>query len=416
MKKIAVLLTILLLTSATLVAGLYIGGYLTPGSDTAPIVTPIPEETPVPSEEPASPEGSVPADGQGTASGQVSEEPEQIGMPREYSCAYEQLTGKEQEVYLQICSALKDFREVKVSTTDRDLLEKVYSYCMADHPEIFYVGGFTFTDRQVGGVSTEFTFRGNYLFTKEETQALREEIELASDRILSGIPDPSSDYAAAKYLYETIVRMTEYDPDAQYNQNIVSVFTSGRSVCNGYSKALQYLLQRAGIEAMTVSGQSRGSSHAWVVARLDGDFYHIDVTWGDASFSGEDAGTAAPGDWINYDYLCVTTGDISATHTASDEVPVPECSADADNYYVREGRYVTVFNEELLRDIFRTPQQVTQDGGSVYSLRASHEVYEDLTRELVENSGIYRFIDTPGQVHYTSDPDMRTMTFFVSGG
>ncbi len=337
----------------------------------------------------------------------------ELSMPDEYSCAYGRLSPEEKEVYLQILGALKDFREVKVSTTKRDLLEKVYSYCLADHPEIFFVGGFTFTDHQVGGISTELTFRGNYLFTKEEVKSLEERINLAAGRILSGIPEPSSDYAAAKYLYEAVIQMTEYDPDAEYNQSIVSVFTSGRSVCNGYSKALQFLLQRAGIEAMTVSGQSRQSSHAWVVAKLDGDFYHIDVTWGDASFSGDDAGAAAPGDWINYDYLCVTTEDIMTTHTASDEVPVPQCSADADNYYVREGRYVTVFNEELLRDIFRTPQQVTKDGGLVYSLRASREAYDELTQELVENSGIYRFIEGTGQVHYTADPDMRTMTFFV---
>ena len=80
-----------------------------------------------------------------------------------------------------------------------------------------------------------------------ETAAKRlEEIDAAASRILSGISPDAGDYEKVKYVYDTLIRETDYELGAPDNQNIYSVFVNHVSVCQGYAKATQYLLNRLG--------------------------------------------------------------------------------------------------------------------------------------------------------------------------
>ena len=49
------------------------------------------------------------------------------------------------------------------------------------------------------------------------------------------------------HLFDTLVRTVNYDLNAENNQNIISVFLEGRTVCQGYACATKYLQDLLGI-------------------------------------------------------------------------------------------------------------------------------------------------------------------------
>ena len=81
----------------------------------------------------------------------------------------------------------------------------------------------------------------------------------------------------------------DYDESAPDNQNIYSIFVNRQSVCAGYSKATQYLLEQLGVFCTYVTGKTtEGGNHAWNLVKCNGDYYYVDTTWGDPVFQQEE--------------------------------------------------------------------------------------------------------------------------------
>lgn len=337
-----------------------------------------------------------------------------------YACS--RLETEDRFLYRELYETVTGFaQETSLSVQDADRIERVFACVLADHPEIFYVDGYTLTTRTLGGDVQDVAFRAEYTFTQQQARERLLRVEEAADAVLSAVSEDMDDYEKLKLLYEAVVSGTEYDLQAPENQTICSVFLYGRSVCQGYAKAFQYLCLRAGIPAVLVTGTAGdGSPHAWTAVCCSGKWYYVDPAWGDVSYQMENpeedgmgkGGTedSGPAEQVDYNYFLVTTAQISLTHTADDTFPLPECVSMRDNYYVREGLYFTQADMEQAAEAFEAAQR--EERGSVTLKCADEAVYEALYEKLLTQQEVFRFL-SDDTVSYAASQDQLTLTFFL---
>lgn len=328
--------------------------------------------------------------------------------------AYHHLDKERQKLYLEMLDALAEMRSgAPLSTLDKSELDVVFACVMNDHPELFYVDGYQYTEYTLGSVVTGITFSGTYSMTSAEVEQARLGIDQRLAECFGQVPLNEDEYSTVKYLYEWLIDHTEYDRSAENNQNICSVFLQGRSVCQGYAKAMQYMLQAADIQCLLVTGFTNGERHGWNLVRVNGEYYYLDPTWGDASYASGSADGVVDSyvPAINYDYFLVTTDEITRTHSIERVVELPECTAVDDNYFVREGLYFDSYDEARLAAVFGS--EATRAAGYVTLKCSNRETYELMVQTLIASQKIFDYVDKLGEsIAYTSNDEQRTISFW----
>ena len=158
---------------------------------------------------------------------------------------------------------------------------------LCDHPEAFWV---------LGSYDIRNNFHdGNYLvlysrYSYEEITAAFDEINRTTEDILAQIPDDADELHREMVIHDALVDSVSYDLEAAESDDSTSdAFTmygamvKKQAVCSGYAYAAKMLLNRVGIASRVVVGMSKNSGHMWNEVRIDGKWYHLDVTWDDSS-------------------------------------------------------------------------------------------------------------------------------------
>ena len=154
-----------------------------------------------------------------------------------------------------------------------------------------------------------------------------------------------------------------------------------------------------------VAGTADGQSHAWNLVKLDGEYYYIDTTWGNATYSGDGMGLDS---FINYNYFAVTTGELQKTHQPNDDIIVPVCQAVKDNYYVHENLYFDTWDADSIGNVYRAAYE---RGDGFCSVRfADRELYEQAFTYFITDQKIVHYCKGLTSLYYLEDSDQNVMT------
>lgn len=135
---------------------------------------------------------------------------------------------------------------------------------------------FSYTYSQETGFVAEFV----PAIQPEQSDAITT-YEEAEARILHACVKPGmSQWQIALALHDYLILQSAYDDSLQKHLPY-HLLTENTAVCSGYALAYQYLLLEAGIDCLYVV--SDAMDHGWNLVKIDGKWYHVDVTWDDPS-------------------------------------------------------------------------------------------------------------------------------------
>ena len=283
---------------------------------------------------------------------------------------------------------------------------------LMDQPELFWFRGYHIAATTGLRTTAEVTFTWLY----DDGPARYQQLCAKADEILSAAPW-GSDYAVALYLYEWLEQNVTYAENEGYDQTAYAAVCEGSAVCGGIADAFAFLLQRAGCAACSVTGEAvqdgERSTHAWNYAVLDGAVYGFDPTWDNT-----DLYDAAGMEYLAHDWFAVTSAEMNTAHTPAEASDDITATANADNYYIREGALIT---DDSLDAVYNALQPQFAAGRNALTFRcASREVFETACFrlfDLAEVSTVLRRMGAIGYgnytLTYTQQPDLFSVTIYL---
>lgn len=262
----------------------------------------------------------------------------------------------EEDVSDSIHSALSKMeKSVWLPDTPKDfdseaVFEIIRKVVLSD-PKILYYEGCTYRSDGL------LTFK--YSKSQEIMRAAARELDEKAQSVVEKIITPDmSDFERETAIHDYLVQNCRYDeenlnkgtipPDSH---NAYGALVTGTAVCEGYAKAAKLLLDMAGVENQVMIGTSKGESHAWNLVRIQGSYYHLDVTWDDPIM-------ANGGETLQYTYFNLNDREMSKDHQW-DKSAYPAATDTQYNWFAYHGLVVNS-PEELVKSLV----QAVRDGNS----------------------------------------------------
>ncbi len=347
------------------------------------------------------PQTSVPGNASfPAADASVSEDAKKKILQQVNTLAYRLLDEDGQELYLVLKEAIEAHKEeVPLPVVDEEKLQDAYQAVMCDYGGFFWVSGYQYTQKSLGGEPVELLFRPTYRFTEAERRSYQKQVDEETEKYLAMVPASASDYEKSKFVYELLAEQVVYREDAWENQTILSVLLKGESVCNGIASTAQYLLTCLETPSMLVYGVSQGEAHSWNLLELSGEFYHMDATWGNTA--SRDLG------FCFYAYLNLSDMELLKTHQVDMRLALPPCTAMDMDYFYQEGLFLRSPDEASIAALVERAQS---KGDSCLQLRCdSEEVYQQVFDRYITQGHIGEYLSEVASVSYLELPELLTL-------
>ncbi len=341
----------------------------------------------------------------------------------EFTTYYEQLTDYQKQIYnafLEPISKGEDkiyFTNVNISSFNNNCFAATVAL-QYDHPEYFwFTGGYSYESSR-----GYFEENGDIVLTPDyyeyvsaffNCETKMAELEKAVKQVADLARSHSSeDYERIVFVHDYLIQNAYYDHDAledfykttrspscEYIFSAYGCLINGKTVCSGYAKAFQLVMNELGYDCIYVVGEA-GEAHGWNCIFLYGEGYYVDITWDDF-----DLDNNAP----FYNYCFITSEALARTHTLDTVYETPVCTATEYRYFIYRQYYSEKYSFDAASEILQ--KQVGNTAihiqfGSLEELGKAHE-------ELMDDQKFFKIAGTDIYDTYYYDENHYTLSFYI---
>lgn len=304
--------------------------------------------------------------------------------------------------------------DIKAYSVPKDSIGALLTATLARYPELFFV------ERQfsyyTSGSNISY-FVPTYTYSASQTKTMLTSFYAEADKYLAKAQGKLSkcgdDFSRAVVLHDELVL------DAAYNINNSSPYNfmiDKSGVCETYARVYAYLLAQCGIKSEIVDSDSM--VHEWLMVKLDGSYYHVDITWDDPTPN--KPGKAVHSYFLLSENAIKTSSDITkhtgfttvnkATSTKYDSYAMhgfesKMCKLDPDDKYV-----YAIGSSGIVKYNYsnNTSTNLLTISDKWYVSGSSGSYYTGIYSGLDNNNGLL-YYNTPSKI-YSFDPDTKKST------
>lgn len=334
----------------------------------------------------------------------------QDGVSRYY---YHTLSEDAQIAYTLILNAVEAHpEEIEIPPLDDEAFSAMFQALSYDNPSLLCMEN----ESHIVMRGAKAYFVPQYVTDAETCRRQTDDLLEKAREIVAQADSLPDAYDQELYFHDYICQNTTYLTQEDDGYTTYNALVEGRAVCEGYSRALQLLLDMVGIPNYLATGVGVDDSgsregHMWNIVTIDGSNYHVDATWDD--LDAEDIHHYA------HTYFNVTDDYIGVNH---EEIAPAEnnCNAVAANYYVQNGMCFSAYDDACLQDMADAAAQSIQDGTYTIEVWFTNEqAYLEAAADLTENQAVYevlyladrRVAEQVDEVVYVRSDVTRTLQF-----
>ena len=247
----------------------------------------------------------------------------------------ERLSEKYLELYSILDKAVRNM-EANVDIKKLGLSKKqylfVYETFVNDNPQYFWLRNGS--SMMINSYTNKVVSFSPMYFDFVDLDEAKFEYEKKVGEILTNVDQNWTEKEKVKYLHDYICDNVSYYMDFNKSGNFANAYgaiVDKKASCEGYSRALEDLLLRCGIQCYSIigddyfPGEDTPEGHMWNLVRIDGNYYHLDVTWDDQNST------------TIYDYFNVSTERILIDHIIGEgQIAFPICYDYVENSSIVE--------------------------------------------------------------------------------
>lgn len=282
---------------------------------------------------------------------------------------YTHLPKPQQAVYHDLKAGLTALSPViAVDRLDTALLGEILLKLRLDCPEIFYVTGCSY---RFYSHASRVEVLPDYLFDKGKIRTHQQALSARIAKLVRPVRDKSP-LEQEQYIHDFLCTNVRYDKlKKPYSHEIIGALGQGVSVCEGTAKAAKALCDALGlwcIIAICGNNPEKGIKyrHTWNILRLNGQYYHLDVTFDN---------TLSQGGELRYDYFNLDDAALFRDHEPV-LFPVPSCQDKTQSWY-RAKKLAFTTEEQVLR---RSAQAMRKGRTLIFQWRGDYLTRERLVR------------------------------------